>query len=103
MSNTWDYKFAFHVHELGHVPIEFRSMYGRLLRKCGPPIFALSSPAMEDPGFIHSHRLPPRLILLFSEALAVLSLDTRSDGVLSFELCRQDFLGYGLAEFLLNC
>ena len=103
MSNTWDYRFAFRVQEPGDVPSEFRSMYDRLLGICGPPVFGLFSPAMEDGGFILSRWLPPRLILLFSESLVLLSLDTRSDQVLTFELSRNDFLGYGLAEFLLHC
>jgi len=103
MSNTWDYRFAFRVQAPSDIPSEFRSMYDRLLETCGPPVFGLFSPAMEDPGFILSHWLPPKLILLFSESLAVLSLDSRSDQALTFELPREDFLGYRLAEFLLNC
>ena len=103
MSNTWDYRFAFPVQEPGDVPSEFRSMYDRRLGECGSPVFGLFSPAMEDPGFILSHWLPPKLILLFPKSLSLLSLDTRSDQVLTFELSRNDFLGYGLAEFLLNC
>jgi len=103
MSNTWDYRFAFRVERRDDVPAEFRSMYDRLLGTCGPPIFGLFSPALEDPGFIFSCWLPPKLILVFSESLALLSLDTHSDQALPFELSRQDFLGYGFAEFLLNC
>ena len=103
MSNTWDYRFAFRVEGRDDVPAEFRGTYDRLLGTCGSPLFALFSPAMEDPGFILSRWLPPKLILLFSESLVLLSLDIRSDQVLTFELGREDFLGYGFAEFLLNC
>ena len=103
MSNTWDYRFAFRVERRDDVPVEFRVSYDRLVGTCGLPHFGLFSPAMEDPGFILSHWLPPKIILLFSESLVLFSLDTRSDQVLTFELGREDFLGYGFAEFLLNC
>jgi hypothetical protein len=103
VSNTWDYRFAFRVEGREDVPTEFRGTYDLRLGECGSPVFGLFSPAMEDPGFILSHWLPPKLILLFSESLVLLSLDPRSDQVLSFELSRQDFVGYSLGEFLLNC
>ena len=103
LSNTWDYRFAFPVERRDDVPAEFRRSYDRLLETCGPPMFGLFSPAMEDPGFIFSHWLPPNLILVFSESLALLSLETRSDQVQTFELSRLDFLGYSLGEFLLKC
>ena len=103
MSNTWDYRFAFRVERRDDVPAEFRNMYERLLVTCGPPRFGLFSPAMEDPGFIFSRWLPPKLLLVFSESLALLSLDTRSDQVQIFELSRADFLGCSLGESLLKC
>ncbi len=103
MSNTWDYRFAFRVERRDDVPIEFRGAYDRLLEAWGPPVFGLFSPAMEDPGFIVSRWHPPKLILVFSESLTVLSLDTRSDRVLPFELSCHDLLGFGVGEFLLNC
>jgi hypothetical protein len=103
MSNTWDYRFAFRVERRDDVPIEFRGAYDRLVGTWGPPIFGLFSPAMEDPGFIFSRWLPPKLLLVFSESLALLSLDTRSDQVQIFELSRADFLGCSLGEFLLKC
>jgi len=103
MSNTWDYRFAFHVETREDVPVEFRSTYDQLLETHRAPIFSLFSPAMNDPVFIFSRWLPPRLILLFSESLVVLSLDTRSDQVQAFECSRQELLGYGRAEFLLTC
>jgi len=103
MSNTWDYRFAFRTERRDDVPIEFRGAYDRLLEAWGPPIFGLFSPAMEDPGFIVSRWHPPKLILVFSESLTVLSLDRQSDQVVTYELNRQDSLGYGVADFLLNC
>jgi len=103
MSNTWEYRFAFHIETREDVPIEFRSAYERLLETHRSPIFSLFSPAMNDPVFIFSRWLPPRLIVLFSECLVVLSLDTRSDQVEKFECSRQELLGYGGAEFLLTC
>jgi hypothetical protein len=103
MSNTWDYRFAFHVETPEDVPVEFRSSYDRLLETHSSPMFSLFSPAMNDPVLIFSRWLPPRLILLFAERLVVLSLDTRSDQVEKFECSRQDLLGYGRAEFLLTC
>jgi hypothetical protein len=103
MSNTWDYRFAFHVETPKDVPGEFRSAYDRLLDTRSIPIFSLFSPAMNDPVFIFSRWLPPRLILMFSESLVVLSLDTRSDQVQEFDCSRQDLLAYGWAEFLLTC
>ena len=33
----------------------------------------------------------------------MLSLDSHSNQTCSFEACRNDFLGFGIAEFLLNC
>ena len=103
LSNTWDYRFAFRVERRDDVPAEFRRSYDRMLETFGPPMFGLFSPAMEDPGFFFSHWLPPKLILAFSESLALLSLETRSDQVQTFELSRLDFLGYSLGEFLLKC
>jgi hypothetical protein len=103
MSNTWEYRFAFHVETREDVPVEFRSTYDRLLGTHRSPIFSLFSPAMNDPVFIFSRWLPPRVILVFSESLVVLSLDTRSDQVQEFECSRQELLGYGRAEFLLTC
>jgi hypothetical protein len=103
MSNTWDYRFAFRAERRDDVPVEFRGAYDRLLEAWGRPIFGLFSPAMEDPGFILSRWHPPKLILVFSESCTVLSLDRQSDQVATFELNRQDFLGYGVADFLLNC
>ena len=103
MSNTWDYRFAFHIETREDVPVEFRSAYDRLLETHSLPIFSMFSPAMNDPVFIFSRWLPPRLILLFSDSLLVLSLDTRSDRVQEFECSRQDLLAYGRSEFLLTC
>jgi len=103
MSNTWDYRFAFRVERRDDVPAEFRGAYDRLVGTCGQPMFELFSPATEDPGFIFSHWFPPKLILIFSESLALLSLDPRSDQSQILELSRRDFLGYSLGEFLLKC
>lgn len=103
MSNTWDYRFAFRIQGRNDVPSEFQRTYDRLLEAYGPPVFGLFTPAMEDREIILSRWLPPKVIVLFQESLAILSLETRSDHVITFELCRQDFLGFGLAEFLLNC
>jgi len=103
MSNTWDYRFAFRAERRDDVPVEFRPAYDRRAGTHGLPHFGLFSPAMEDPGFIFSRWLPPKLLLVFSESLALLSLDTRSDQVQIFELSRTDFLGYSLGEFLLKC
>ena len=103
MSNTWDYQFAFVVRESADVPPEFRSAYERLVTSAGRPSFALFTPAVDQSHLLVSRWLPPRLILVCPEALALLSLETDSDRLVAFELSRQDFLGCGLAEFLLDC
>ena len=103
MSNTWDYRFAFPVERRHDVPGEFRGADDRLVGTCGLPMFGLFSPATEDPGFIFSHWLPPKLILIFSESLALLSLNPRSDQSQIFELSCLDLLCYSLGEFLLKC
>ena len=103
MSNTWDYRFAFRIEKPDDVPIEFRSVYERLLELSGLPIYGLFSPAVEDSRFFLSQWVPPRLILTFEESLAVLTLDRQSNQVQTFGLNRQGFLGYGLADFVLNC
>jgi hypothetical protein len=103
MSNTWDSRFSFYVKGREDVPVEFQGAYDRLIDPYGPPAFGLFSPAMEDSGLIVSRWLPPWLIMSFSDAFALLSLDTKSDQVRSLIIGRHDFLGYGLAEFLLKC
>ncbi len=103
MSHTWDYKFAFYVETTLDVPPEFRNAYDRLVASYGPPDFALFSPALEEYRFWISSWLPPRMILLFPESLVLLSLETQSDQVSSFEWSHDDLLGYGEADYLLNC
>ncbi len=103
MSHTWDYKFAFYIETMLDVPPEFHSAYERLVAAYGQPAFALFSPAIEEYRFLVSSWLPPRVILLFPESLFLLSLETRSGRVRSFEWSREELLAYGQADYLLNC
>lgn len=103
MTNTWDYRFAFYIETTEDVPPEFKDSYKRLVELYGRPLFALFSPAVEEYRFLFVHWLPPRLILLFSELLAVLSLETTSDHIQTLEWSHEELLGYGQADFLLNC
>ncbi len=103
MSNTWDYKFAFYIESTLDVPPEFHSAYERLIGLYGPPDLALFSPAVEEFRFLVSNWLPPRIILLFPESFVLLSLETQSDQVRSVEWSHDELLGYGQADYLLNC
>jgi hypothetical protein len=103
MSNTWDYRFAFRLNGLEDIPEEFRSAYDRLVRANGLPVFGLFTPCTEEHVFVVSRRLPPRVIFVFPRSFVLLSLDTSSNAVNTFDLSRTDFLGYGFAEFMLNC
>ncbi len=102
MINAWDCRSVFRAETRDEVPPEFRNVYDRLVGASGPPAFGLFTPIVEERAFVISQWTPPRLILVFRESLALLSLDTRSDLVITYELRRDDFLGYGLAEFLLD-
>jgi hypothetical protein len=102
VSNTWEYKFAFHACGSEDIPPEFRNGYDRLVHSHGQTVFGLFTPAVEESGRILSRWLPPRVIWLFGDSLAVASLDARSDQVFTTEWRRADLLGYGLAEFLLH-
>ncbi len=103
MSNTWEYRFAFRVEGGNDIPAEFRSTYERLGKANGRPVYSLFTPSVKEHAFIVSRWIPPKLILVFQESIAVLSLDLHSSQVHAFEQSRSDFLGFGLAEFLLNC
>ncbi len=102
-TNTWDYRFAFRAEDRIDVPPEFRNVYDRLASSNGRPVFGLFTPSIKEHAFLVSDWVPPKLILAFQESLALLSLDCRSNQVRTFELARDDFLGFGLAEHLLNC
>lgn len=103
MSNTWEYRFAFRVEGRNDVPPEFRTAYERLGEANGRPIYGLFTPPIKEHAFIVSRWIPPKLILVFQERSALLALDCNSNQVHAFEQRRRDFLGFGLAEFLLNC
>lgn len=103
MSNTWDYRFAFRVEDRNEIPAEYRSEYERLGKTNGRLVYGLFTPSIKEHTFIISRWIPPRLILVFRERIAVLSLDSHSNQTHSFQVCRNDFLGFGIAEFLLNC
>ena len=103
MSNTWEYRFAFRAEDRTDVPPEFRSVYERLRAANAQPVYCLFTPAVKEHTYIVSRWIPPKLILVFQESIAVLSLDLHSSQVHAFEQFRNDFLGFGLAEFLLNC
>ena len=102
-TNTWYYRFAFRVEEESDIPPEFASVYRRLLEFNGHPAFGLFTPPIEEGSFLVSERHPPRLILIFQNSFVVLSPDSHSDQVHTLEMAREDFLGLGLGEFLLNC
>ena len=103
MSNTWDYRFAFRLEGREDIPPEFRGPYDRLVRANGLPVFGLFTPSVEEHRLLVSRRLPPRVVLVFPQSFALLSLDTESNAVGIFELGREDFLGFGFAEFMLSC
>jgi hypothetical protein len=103
VSNTWDYRFAFRVEDGDDLPTEFRSAYDRMEKVNGHAVYGLFTPSVKEHAFIVSRWIPPRLILLFQGSIAVLSLDSHSNQAHIFEVCRNDFLGFGIAEFLLNC
>ena len=102
MINSWDCRSVFCAITRDEVPAEFRTVYDRLKRASGPPSFGLFIPMVPNRSFLNTHWAPPRLILLFPDSMALLSLDTRSDLVITYELSRDEFLGFGLAEFLLE-
>lgn len=102
-TNTWYYRFAFRVGEESDIPSEFASVHSRLLELNGHPLYGLFTPTIEEGSFLVSERHPPRLILIFQNRFVVLSLDSHSDQVHTLEMAREDFLGFGLGEFLLNC
>jgi len=103
VSNTWDYRFAFRVEDRNDISAEFRSAYERLGKAHGRPVYSLFTPSVKQHTSIVSRWIPPRLILVFQDKIAVLSLDSHSNQTHVFELCRNDFLGFGIGEFLLNC
>ena len=103
MSNTWEYRFAFRAEDLTDIPLEFRCVYERLKVDNGHPVHGLFTPSVKEHTLIASRRIPPKLILVFQESIAVLSLDLHSSQAHAFEQSRSDSLGFGLAEFLLNC
>jgi hypothetical protein len=102
-SNTWEYRFAFRIRSEEDVPVEFRSTFRDLTRGGSDPALAFFSPALKEGHYLTSRWTPPRLWLVFPDSLAVLSLDLRSDAVSKFLLQQSDLLGFGHAEFLLNC
>ncbi len=102
MSNTWDYRFAFQIDGPPDVPEEFRRAYENVVESEGGPLFSLFTPAMEQGGALTSDGLPPKLILVFRDSLAVLSLETQSEHVSTFKWKIEDLLGYGLGNFLLS-
>jgi hypothetical protein len=69
----------------------------------GHAVYGLFTPSVKEHTFVVSRWIPPRLILVFRESIAVLSLDSHCNQTHTFEVCRNDFLGIGIAEFLLNC
>jgi hypothetical protein len=103
MSNTWEYRHAFRVQAFEDVPPEFRSAYRNLAEEEGDLILSFFSPALREGHFPMSRWTPPRLWVIFPSSLALLSLDQKSDGVTSFMLLKEDFLGFGCREFLLDC
>lgn len=103
VSNTWDYRFAYRLEELTDVPPEFRNSFLATCRSRGRPSWALFLPAMQIFSLRVPGQIPPRVVLMFSDSLALLSLDPEQDRVLSFTVDRAGFLGYGLGEFLLQC
>jgi hypothetical protein len=103
MSNTWEYRYAFRIQESQDVPVEFLGVYGNLTEREGDPVLAFFSPALNEGHFVMSAWRPPRLWLVFHDSLALLSLDHKSDAVSVFALRRQEFLGFGHREFLLDC
>jgi hypothetical protein len=103
MSNTWEYRYAFRLQESQDVPAEFLCVYRNLTEKEGEPVLAFFSPALKEGHFLMSHLTPPRSWLVFRDSLALLSLDQKSDAVASFKLQREDLLGFGRREFLLDC
>jgi len=103
MSNVWEYRFAFPFRDPEDVPPEFRPDYERLVQALGPPALAFFSPTVEEPGLWLSRRTPVWAILVFSNSLAILGLERGKPGIRVFTLGREDLLGFGLAEFLLDC
>jgi len=103
LSNTWEYRFAFRIRSLEDAPLEFQSAFRDLTQREGDPVLAFFSPAVQDGHFLMSRWTPPRLWLVFRDSLALLSLDHKSDAVSLFQLRQEDFVGFGRAEFLLNC
>jgi hypothetical protein len=102
MISAWDCRSVFRAETQNEVPPEFRAVYDRLVGINGLPSFGLFTPIVRERARLLSHWSPPRLILVFRDSLALLSLDTRTDLVITYELSRDDFLGFGLAEFLLD-
>jgi hypothetical protein len=103
MSHTWEYRFAFRVESTQDAPEEFRPSYEHLVRAHGEPRLCFFSPSVREEGWFTSPRTAPRLWMLFQESLALLSLERRSNAISTYEIRRHDLLGFGQAEFLLNC
>jgi hypothetical protein len=103
MSIIWDYRFAFRLQGWEDVPTEFRRTYKNVVAAQGKPVWGLFSPSLEEGNFLVGRRTPPCLWLVFGNGLSLLSLHAQSNEVSTWEVPRQDFLGYGLVEFLLDC
>lgn len=103
MSNTWEYRFAFKIGSRQDVPEEFLNIYDEMVHSHGPVISGLFTPALEEGGRLLARWVPPKLILLFKDVLTVLALDIRSNQVLASSWRQEEFLGYGMADFMLRC
>jgi len=103
MSNTWEYRFAFRVETTHDAPEEFRQAYETLAREHGEPSLCFFSPSISEGRFFASRQTAPLLWMLFQESLALLSLERRSNAISTYQIGRHDLLGFGQADFLLNC
>lgn len=101
--DTWSYKHAFRLKDLQDVPSEFLRPYQDTCLRYGKPTLAFFSPASEQCARGRVRRSLPRIVLVFSEALALLTLEKESREPCHVHLPRAQWLGYGLAEFLLDC
>lgn len=99
---TSEFLYAFQIKFLEDIPEAFQAEYEKSCDTHGIPVVAFFSPAIFWPTARSVVNAPPKVILLFTDALHIITA-TKSRGAVLLEVPRSRLLAYGIAEFVLDC
>jgi hypothetical protein len=99
---TSEFRYAFQIKCLEDMPEDFQEEYQKSCDTNGIPLVAFFSPAICWQTARSVVDAPPKVLLLFPDAVHMITA-TKSRGAVLLEVARSRLLAYGIAEFVLDC